>query len=91
MCGQVQNIVGHSEVQLVGPQRLDLHRMYESMAMECTYQKNMFPGLIYRPSDCPVVLLCFYSGKVVLTGGKNIEDIRSGWERLWPVVRQFVN
>lgn len=38
--------------------------------MECTYQKNMFPGLIYRGTDSPIVLLCFYSGRIVLTGGK---------------------
>lgn len=38
----------------------------QDMAMECTYQRNMFPGLIYRGKDAPVVLLCFYSGKVVV-------------------------
>jgi hypothetical protein len=30
-----------------------------------TYQPSMFPSLIYRPSDLPIVLLIFYSGKVV--------------------------
>jgi transcription initiation factor TFIID TATA-box-binding protein len=86
----VQNIVAHSEISLGPNQFLNIQQMYESMAMECTYQKNMFPGLIYRSRDAPVVLLCFYSGKVVLTGGKTIRDIEWGWNMLWKIVRQFV-
>lgn len=86
----VQNIVAHSEIKLQPGQILNIQQMYESMAMECTYQRNMFPGLIYRGKGAPVVLLCFYSGKVVLTGGKTIRDIQWGWSMLWKVVRKFV-
>jgi transcription initiation factor TFIID TATA-box-binding protein len=86
----VQNIVAHSEIRLMPGQILNIQQMYESMAMECTYQRNMFPGLIYRGKGAPVVLLCFYSGKVVLTGGKTIRDIQWGWSMLWKVVRRFV-
>jgi TATA-box binding protein (TBP) (component of TFIID and TFIIIB) len=32
----------------------------------------MFPGLIYLQSDMPIVLLIFYSGKVVITGAKSM-------------------
>lgn len=62
----------------------------QDMSMECTYQRNMFPGLILRAKESPVVLLCFYSGKVVLTGGKNVKDIHQGWKALWPVVKKYV-
>ena len=86
----VQNIVAHAEIKLQPNQILNIQRMYESMAMECTYQRNMFPGLIYRGRDAPVVLLCFYSGKVVLTGGKTVRDIEWGWNMLWKIVRKFV-
>lgn len=86
----VQNIVAHSEIPLRPNQVLNIQQMYESMAMECTYQRNMFPGLIYRSRDAPVVLLCFYSGKVVLTGGKTVRDIEWGWSMLWKIVRKFV-
>jgi transcription initiation factor TFIID TATA-box-binding protein len=87
---EVQNIVAHSEIKLGEGQMLNIQRMYECMAMECTYQRNMFPGLIYRGKDAPVVLLCFYSGKVVLTGGKTVRDIEWGWNMLWKIVRRFV-
>jgi TATA-box binding protein (TBP) (component of TFIID and TFIIIB) len=64
--------------------------MYEHLPVDCTYQRNMFPGLIYRSSTCPVVVLCFFSGKVVLTGGKTIADIRAGWHIIWKISRRFI-
>lgn len=59
-------------------QGLDIQAMYETHSIDCTFQRSMFPGLIYRMAGCPVVLLCFSSGKVVLTGGKTVEDIEVG-------------
>jgi transcription initiation factor TFIID TATA-box-binding protein len=85
----VQNMVAHVEIPLNGG-FLDLHGMYAQMALNCTYQRKMFPGLIFRPESSPVVLLCFFSGKIVITGGKTMEDVYSGWNRLWPVLRAFV-
>lgn len=86
----VQNIVAHAEIPLPEGRMLNIQHMYESMPMECTYQRNMFPGLIYRSKNVPVVLLCFYSGKVVLTGGKSLRDIDVGWKMLWSMVKRFV-
>jgi TATA-box binding protein (TBP) (component of TFIID and TFIIIB) len=42
----------------------------------------MFPGLIYRPTTLPIVLLIFFSGKVVITGAKNMTDVFSGWTHM---------
>ena len=58
--------------------------------MYSTYQKNMFPGLIYRPNNSPVVLRIFSSGKIVITGGKSISDVSDGWNALWPTVKKYV-
>jgi transcription initiation factor TFIID TATA-box-binding protein len=85
----VQNMVAHVETP-VGEGYLDLHSMYSQMAINCTYQRKMFPGLIYRPESSPVVLLCFFSGKIVITGGKNMQDVYAGWNRLWPVLKRFI-
>ena len=85
----VQNMVAHVEIP-IGEGFLDLHGMYAQMALNCTYQRKMFPGLIFRPESSPVVLLCFFSGKIVITGGKTMEDVYSGWNRLWPTLRAFV-
>lgn len=86
----VQNVVAHVVIPLLPGQRLNVDRLYEEEACFSTFQKNMFPGLIYRPHDSPVVLLCFYSGKVVITGGKKEAHISEGWNRLWPKIRQYV-
>ncbi len=86
----VQNMVAHVETP-VGNGCLDLHGMYSRMALNCTYQRKMFPGLIYRPDASPVVLLCFFSGKIVITGGKTMEDVFSGWNRLWPTIQSFIS
>ena len=85
----VQNMVAHVEIP-VGPGCLDLHAMYAQLPLNCTYQRKMFPGLIFRPESSPVVLLCFFSGKIVITGGKTMEDVFSGWSQLWPILSTFV-
>ena len=85
----VQNMVAHVEIP-VGSGTLDLQAMYSSLALNCTYQRKMFPGLIFRPESSPVVLLCFFSGKIVITGGKTMDDVFSGWNRLWPILQRFI-
>lgn len=77
---KIQNIVGNALVPLRENEMIDLPRFYIDFNIFCTYQPNMFPGLIYRPTDLPLVLLIFFSGKVVITGAKNMRDVYTGWE-----------
>jgi len=86
----VQNIVAHVDIPLQTGQKLDLDKFYSENAKEITYQKNMFPGLIFRAINEDVVLLCFNSGKVVVTGGKSVKNINDGWNRLWPRVQKYI-
>ena len=86
----IQNIVAHVEVPLPPGGRLNIAAMYQRLNLYSTYQKTMFPGLIYRPCACPIVLLCFDSGKIVITGGKTVRDVTHGWAMLWDTVRAFV-
>jgi transcription initiation factor TFIID TATA-box-binding protein len=87
---EVQNIVAHVDIPLRPGQSLDLNRFYAERAKEVTYQRNMFPGLIFRSLEVSIVLLCFTSGKVVVTGGKSVRHIGGGWEALWAIVRQYI-
>ena len=50
--------------------------MLEENKVFCTYLKNMFPGLIYRPDHRGFAT--FKSGKIVITGGKSLSDINVG-------------
>lgn len=86
----VQNIVGNAIINLEGKKTLNLEKMYSEQCSKCTFQKSLFPGLIFRPDNSPVVLLCFESGKVVITGGKCVDDVEIGWRRLWPTVKRYI-
>jgi transcription initiation factor TFIID TATA-box-binding protein len=42
------------------------------------YEPEQFPGLVYRLKDPKIVVLIFSSGKIILTGGKNLKDVKKG-------------
>jgi transcription initiation factor TFIID TATA-box-binding protein len=86
---QMQNIVGHADLMLTR-QHVDLARFYEDHNIECTFQRSMFPGLVYRSSQSNVVLLVFRSGRVVLTGGRDIQCLNDAWLRVRPLLLTYV-
>jgi transcription initiation factor TFIID TATA-box-binding protein len=86
----IQNIVGNVNLQLTQSQYIDLDSLYQDNSVYCTYQKNMFPGLIFRPVNSPVVLLVFTSGKIVLTGAKSAATMHAGWQAMWPCIQRYV-
>jgi len=86
---KIQNIVGNVDLGLKD-RVLDLERFHADQSIFSTYQRNMFPGLIYRPDNSPVVLLMFSSGKIVITGGKSVSDVGDGWQALWPIVQRYI-
>ena len=82
---KVQNIVASCDAKF--PIRL------EGLASEylkfCSYEPEMFPGLIFHMLEPKIVLLIFVSGKIVLTGAKNIEDIYKAYNNILPILMQF--
>ena len=86
----IENIVAHVELNPGKGGRLDLDAMYAQLNVHCTYNKRMFPGLIFRPTASPVVFLCFHSGKIVITGGKSTTDVYRGWEKMYSVIVAFL-
>ncbi len=77
---QIQNIVATTD--LGGT--LNLTSIAISLGLEKTeYEPEQFPGLVYRMNDPKLVMLFFGSGKVVCTGGKNIEDIEKGVQKVY--------
>ena len=87
---KIQNIVGNAQLSLPAGCHLNLLQFYETYNIYCTYQPSMFPGLIYRPSDLSIVLLIFYSGKVVITGAKCLVDVYQGWAKVLKLLQNFV-
>eukprot|EP00884_Botryococcus_braunii_P022481 jgi/Botrbrau1/8917/Bobra.0148s0031.1 len=82
---KVQNIVGSCDVKF--PIRLEGLSLQHSLF--CSYEPELFPGLIYRMKQPKVVLLVFVSGKVVLTGAKSRDDIYGAFEKIYPVLQGF--
>ncbi|MFW5904296.1 MAG: TATA-box-binding protein [Candidatus Saliniplasma sp.] len=76
---QIQNIVATTDLEGT----LNLTSLAISLGLEKTeYEPEQFPGLVYRMNDPKLVMLFFGSGKVVCTGGKNLDDIKKGVEKV---------
>lgn len=62
---------------------INLNKVVITLNLEnIEYEPEQFPGLVYRIRDPKIVALLFSSGKIILTGGKNLEDIKKGLDFL---------
>jgi transcription initiation factor TFIID TATA-box-binding protein len=68
---EVQNIVSSADLG----HTLNLNAIAIGLGLEnIEYEPEQFPGLVYRLDDPSVVALLFGSGKLVITGGKQLDD-----------------
>lgn len=84
----IQNIVAH--VELKPNQKINLEALYSKFCEHATYQKTIFPGLVLRPPDYPIVLLIFKSGRIVCTGGKSYNDIYYGFKKIFKILKNYI-
>ncbi|XP_026478569.1 TBP-related factor [Ctenocephalides felis] len=82
---KIQNLV--ATVDLRFPIRLE--NLHEVHAQFCSYEPELFPGLIYRLVRPRVVLLIFVTGKIVFTGAKTRSDLAEALEVIYPVLISF--
>ena len=82
---KVQNIVSSCDAKF----NIRLEGLSFEHSNFCSYEPELFPGLIYRMVNPKIVLLIFVSGKIVLTGAKKREDIYQAFENIYPVLTQF--
>ncbi len=62
---------------------INLNKVVITLNLEnIEYEPEQFPGLVYRIEDPKIVALLFSSGKIILTGGKNVEDVKKGLDFL---------
>jgi transcription initiation factor TFIID TATA-box-binding protein len=67
----IQNIVASADLKT----NLNLNAIVVVFGMEnVEYEPEVFPGLVYRIEAPKVVILIFSSGKLVIAGGKVLED-----------------
>jgi transcription initiation factor TFIID TATA-box-binding protein len=97
---KVQNIVGSCDVKFqisLSKLNMKLGRYPSSFHSGnnktkkyiCHYEPEIFPGLIYHMLEPEIVLLIFVSGKIVLTGAKQREQIYDAFRKIFPLLLQF--
>lgn len=82
---RVQNIVASCDVRF--PVRLE--SLWNEHSDYCSYEPELFPGLIFRMLVPKIVLLIFVSGKVVLTGAKVREEIYDAFKNIYHVLCMY--
>jgi transcription initiation factor TFIID TATA-box-binding protein len=82
---KIQNIVASCDIHF--PVRLE--SLAHAHNQFCSYEPELFPGLIYRMITPKVVLLVFVSGKLVLTGAKKRADIYQAFNNIYAVLCLF--
>ena len=75
---KVRGIIMAEIVNMVASQRIcdfiDVNEV--SYVLDIDYEREQFPGLVYRIKKPKICILLFRSGKAVATGAKNKEDIK---------------
>jgi transcription initiation factor TFIID TATA-box-binding protein len=62
---------------------INLNKLTVTLNVEnVEYEPEQFPGLVYRIGDPKIVVLIFSSGKIILTGGKTLDDVKRGLDVL---------
>ena len=56
----------------------DLNLPDIAVQLNCEYEPEQFPGVVYRVVKPKLAILMFRSGRAVCTGGKNFNDIQVG-------------
>lgn len=79
---KIQNIVASASANFL----VNLEVLRNQHQKFCTYDPEIFPGLIYRMVQPKIVLLLFSSGKVVLTGAKKREELIEAFNKIYPTL-----
>jgi transcription initiation factor TFIID TATA-box-binding protein len=83
---KVQNIVASASVG----RELNLGAIVVGLELEgMEYEPEVFPGLVYRIKEPKSAILIFSSGRLVITGGKTIEDCEKSVDVLLDKLRQI--
>lgn len=84
---KVQNMVGSCDVQFpIMLERLEANLDHTQF---CSYEPELFPGLIYRFEGRNEVALVFSTGKIVITGGKDTEMIYKAFNDIYPLLLTY--
>jgi len=67
---------------------LDLYSIERSLP-DIEYDPDMFPGVVLRIDEPHLTALIFRSGKMVVTGAKNMQDVIEGAKRIIKTLKKY--
>ena len=76
---KIQNVVASANAGFP----LKLQDIADKYGLYVSFTPDLFPGLIFRSINPKLVFLCFRSGKIVITGARNVNDIKMTYESLY--------
>lgn len=76
---RIQNIVASAAAGFP----IKLQDIANEFGAYVSFTPDLFPGLIFRCKNPNLVFLIFRSGKIVVTGGRKVEDIKKTYETLF--------
>lgn len=82
---KIQNIVASFSFQ----RQIWLNRLELLQHRFCSYEPELFPGLVYRIYNSQVVLLIFQSGKCIITGARHVHQIQEAYENINAICNKF--
>ncbi|MCW3135289.1 MAG: TATA-box-binding protein [Methanophagales archaeon] len=83
---RVQNIVASANIG----KELNLGAIVVGLELEgMEYEPEVFPGLVYRIDEPKSAILIFSSGRLVITGGKTVEDCEKSVDVLLSKLRDL--
>lgn len=75
---KIENVVASTGIGT----KLDLNEVIRILE-GADYNKERFPGVVYRTTSPKTAALIFGSGKIVCTGAKSIEDVSNGLTKVF--------
>ena len=85
---RIQNLVASTDIGGL----LMLDEMASAYGALCSYEPDMFPGLVLRITEPKVVYLCFRSGKIVITGARDRMMIESTFATVYhEILSKFID
>lgn len=76
---EIQNVVASANVGFP----IKLKDIADKFGLYVNFTPDLFPGLIFRSINPKLVFLIFRSGKIVITGARNVHDIKMTYESLY--------
>jgi len=81
---KIENIVASTGIGA----KLDLNQVISAFE-GAEYNKEKFPGVVYRTKSPKTASLIFGSGKIVCTGAKSIADVDTGLSKVFDKLRDM--